>query len=127
MHELSIALSIVDVASEEAEHLAARVVAVHLRLGPLSGVVKEALLGAFELAREGSPLEGARLAIEEVPIVVRCPECRQDQVAPSPQEIFCPVCGTPTPEVVSGRELEVTGLEVIDESDGPANAANAPG
>jgi hydrogenase nickel incorporation protein HypA/HybF len=60
MHELSIALSIIDAACEEAErHAGARVVAVHLKLGPLSGVVKEALVSAYELAREGSPL-GAR-------------------------------------------------------------------
>ena len=56
MHELSIALSIVDMAAEEAERQGGRVVAVHLKLGPLSGVVKAALLSAYELAREGSPL-----------------------------------------------------------------------
>jgi hydrogenase nickel incorporation protein HypA/HybF len=35
MHELSIALSIVDMAEEEAQRHEARVSAVHLRLGPL--------------------------------------------------------------------------------------------
>ncbi len=54
MHELSIALSILDVAAEEAERQGnARVVAIHLRLGPLSGVVKGALLSAFELVAKG--------------------------------------------------------------------------
>jgi hydrogenase nickel incorporation protein HypA/HybF len=114
MHELSIALSIIDVASEEAEGRGARVLAVRLRLGPLSGVVKEALLSAFASAREGSPLEGARLEIEEVPIVAHCPTCREDRVLPGPQEIFCPVCGTPTPDLVGGRELEVTALEIVE-------------
>ena len=33
----------------------AQVEAIHLRLGPLSGVVKEALLSAYELAREATP------------------------------------------------------------------------
>jgi hydrogenase nickel incorporation protein HypA/HybF len=68
VHELSIALSIVDIASEEAEkHHAARVHATHLKLGPLAGVVKEALLSAYELACEGTPLEGSQLVIDEVP------------------------------------------------------------
>ena len=67
MHELSIALSILDFAAEEAERRGGRVVAVHLRLGPLSGVVKEALLSAYELAREGTPLAAAALVVEEVP------------------------------------------------------------
>ena len=40
MHELSIAASIVDLAEEEAERRAVRVVAIHLTLGALSGVVR---------------------------------------------------------------------------------------
>ncbi len=44
MHELSIAMSIVELAEEEAERRSVQVNAVHLKLGALSGVVKEALL-----------------------------------------------------------------------------------
>ncbi len=67
MHELSIAMSIADAAAEEAErHAGARVCAVHLRLGGLSGVVKDALLFSWEASSEGTPLSGARLVIEEV-------------------------------------------------------------
>ena len=51
MHELSIAMSILDVAGEEAQRLNAKVIAIRLKLGPLSGVVKEALLSAYDLAR----------------------------------------------------------------------------
>ena len=53
MHELSIALSLLDLVEEEAERRGVRVAAVHVRLGPLSGVVRDALVSAFELAREG--------------------------------------------------------------------------
>ena len=50
MHELSIALSLLDQVAEEAERRGGvQVHAIHLRLGPLSGVVKEALLSAYEL------------------------------------------------------------------------------
>ena len=66
MHELSIAMSIVEVASEEAQRQGgARVDAVYLRLGALSGVVKDALLFSWDLACEDSPIAGARLEIEE--------------------------------------------------------------
>ena len=44
MHELSIAMSIVELAEEEAERRGVHINAVHLKLGALSGVVKEALL-----------------------------------------------------------------------------------
>jgi hydrogenase nickel incorporation protein HypA/HybF len=113
MHELSVALSILDVAAEEAErHGGARVVAIRLRLGPLSGVVKDALVSAYELAREGSPLADARLLVEEVPVVAYCPTCAAERPVVSIQELCCAACATPTPEVVRGRELEIVALEL---------------
>jgi hydrogenase nickel incorporation protein HypA/HybF len=67
MHELSIALSIIDGVTEEAgQHGGGAVRAVHLRLGRLSGVVREALLFAYDQACEGTLLEGSELRIEEV-------------------------------------------------------------
>lgn len=112
MHELSIALGILDVAAEEARRQDGRVIAIHLKLGPLSGVVKEALTFAYELAREGTPLEQARLVIQEVPLVAYCPACAAEQTLASLQELCCPACGGPTPRIVSGRELEVVALEI---------------
>jgi hydrogenase nickel incorporation protein HypA/HybF len=112
MHELSIALSILEVATEEAGRQGGRVVAVHLRLGPLSGVVKEALVSAYDLAREGTHLAGAELVVEEVPVVASCPACAANRTPASVLEMCCPVCGTPMPEVVAGRELEVVALEI---------------
>jgi hydrogenase nickel incorporation protein HypA/HybF len=114
MHEMSIALAIMDVVSEEAERRGARGVGeIHLKLGPLSGVLKDALVSAYELAREGSPLAGTRLVVEDVPIVVFCPQCNARRPVVSPQEICCVECGTPTPTIISGRELEVVAMEVL--------------
>ena len=113
MHELSIALSILDLAAEEAEKQGSvRVRAIHLKLGALAGVVKQALLSAFEMAREGSPLAEAELLIEEVPIRIRCPRCQAERPIVSMQEFVCAECGTPSAEVTQGRELEVVALEI---------------
>ena len=113
MHELSIALGIIDGATEEAERLGAVAVkAVHLKLGVLSGVVKSALLSAYELAREGSPLADAELLIEDVPITVSCPACGCDRPVESIQNFRCLVCGAPASTVVGGRELEIVGMEI---------------
>ena len=112
MHELSIALSILDLVAEEAERQRGRVVAVHLKLGPLSGVVKEALVSAYDLAREGTPLAQTELVVEEVALVAYCPACAAERALVSVQELCCPACGAPTPELVSGRELEVVALEI---------------
>ncbi|HYT88461.1 MAG TPA: hydrogenase maturation nickel metallochaperone HypA [Gemmataceae bacterium] len=112
MHELSIALSLIDLVIEEAERRGCGVVAIHLKLGALSGVVKEALLSAYDLAREGTVAEGAALIIEEVRVVAYCPTCAAERILTSPQEMRCPACGGPTPTIISGRELEVFALEI---------------
>lgn len=112
MHELSIAMSIVEMAQEESARRQVQVRAVHLRLGPLSGVVKEALLSSYEMACFDTPLKDSRLVIEEVPIVVYCPQCQAERTLPSMQWFCCPQCATPTSEVVHGKELEVIALEV---------------
>jgi hydrogenase nickel incorporation protein HypA/HybF len=101
------------------------VVAVHLRLGPLSGVVKEALLGAYGLASEASAVAGSRLVIEDVPVLAWCPACRADQPVVSIQNLCCRECGTPTAQVVSGRDLEVTAMEIADEPSTPREHAPA--
>ncbi len=113
MHELSIALSLVEMAVDEAEARNARVLATHVRLGVLSGVVKEALLSAFEMASEGTPLEGTALVIDEVPVVIHCAVCdagSADARATSGSRARC--VGRRRPHVVSGRELELTALEL---------------
>jgi hydrogenase nickel incorporation protein HypA/HybF len=113
MHELSIAMSIVDLAREEAELRGSPGVdVVYLKLGPLSGVVKEALLFSYEIACQQTPLEGSRLLIEEAPIIVNCPACRERRYVQSIQSLCCAECGTPTPEILEGRELMVTALEL---------------
>ncbi len=113
MHELSIAMSMIEMASEEAARRGAvKVHAIHLRLGQLSGVVKEALLFSYEVACEGTLLEGSRLVIEEIPVIVFCPACEADTPLASIQLFRCSVCGTPTSQVVRGEELEVVALEI---------------
>jgi len=115
MHELSIAMSIVEMAQEEAERREVRIDAVHMELGPLSGVVPEALLFSYEIACNGTVLEGSRLVIKEVPIEVYCPACKAQKTLTSMQWFCCPDCGAPTSEVLHGKELVITALEVRDE------------
>src|SRR5437868_8683848 len=112
MHELSIAMGIVDAAMDEARQRGVQVSAVHLRLGALSGVVKDALLFSYEAACQDTPLAGSRLVVEDVPVAVFCPHCHETRVLESVQSFLCPQCGTPTMDVRQGKELEVFALEV---------------
>jgi len=67
MHELGIAVSIVQIAEEElARNGGEKVRAIHLQLGSLSGVATEALNFSFGLACEGTAAEGSRLVFEPV-------------------------------------------------------------
>ncbi len=114
MHELSIAMGIVDAALDEASRRSVHVSAVHLRLGALSGVVKDALLFSYEVACQDTALQGSRLIVEDVPVVIFCPQCQQDRALASVQSFACPECGTPTMDIRRGKELEVFALEVDD-------------
>ena len=65
MHELSIALSIIEIAEGQlARHSGRRIHAIHLRLGSNAGVAREALDFSFGLACEGTAAEGSRLIVE---------------------------------------------------------------
>jgi len=112
MHELSIAMGIVDAALEEAQQRDVRVTAVHLRVGALSGVVKDALLFSWDVACQDTKLQGAKLLVEEVPIVVFCRQCKGEKTLPSMQLFTCPECGAPTGDILHGKELEIFALEV---------------
>ena len=114
MHELSIALNIVDIAAETIRaNGGGRVEALYLKLGALSGVVKDALLFSWELASADTPLEGSRLVIEEIPVVVRCAHCEADRRLDSINSFVCPVCREATTKLVQGKELEITALEIV--------------
>jgi len=113
VHELSIAMSILDSLQEEVDRRACgRVEAVHVRIGALSGVVPEALQSAYEMASAETPFSRARLVIEEIPIVIYCAKCRCQRTASPPAWFSCPECNEVSPEIVSGRELEISSLEV---------------
>lgn len=115
MHELSIALDLIDAVSAKMATLGpVQVTAVRLRLGPLSGVVREALLFSFDTAIVGTPLESARLQIEDVPVSVWCVSCEAERNLSDLAGRRCPACQSPTPQVIRGTELELIGLEIQD-------------
>ncbi len=115
MHELSIAYSLVQNASEAAQQAGARKVnKVFLRLGKLSGVVKEALLFGYDIATKGTPLEGSELVIQALPVVIYCasPQCQQEFAISGLQGFRCPKCNQPSNQIRQGRELEIEKLEI---------------
>jgi hydrogenase nickel incorporation protein HypA/HybF len=124
MHELSIAYNLVETAAAAAHKAGVlQVVAVHLRLGVLSGISKEALLFSYDLATDGSLLAGSRLVIEDIPVIIFCSQCQTEQTLLSIQRFCCPVCGSPSADIRQGRELDIVGLEVCDGITTPATTS----
>lgn len=112
MHELSIATAIVARADEFARAEGTETVsAVTVRVGELAGVVPDALSFAFEMAREGTALAGARLVVEQVTAHAYCVPCDQEFPVGMPPFFWCPHCDRPSQDLRSGRELEITGIE----------------
>lgn len=113
MHELSIALSIIDIAEETLKQQGdGSVSSVLVKIGPMSGVVTGALISAFELAREGTSLANSQLIVEETPLTLYCAKCQSEQPAKSIQDLRCQCCDTFSSEIVRGREMEIVALEV---------------
>jgi hydrogenase nickel incorporation protein HypA/HybF len=109
VHELSIAQSIVAVAERHAA--GRRVRRVELRVGHLRQVVPSALEFAFGLVAAETPLDGAELAIEEVPARGRCRACGEETtMAGFP--LACSACGGLDVEILAGEELLVDSLEL---------------
>ncbi|MEU0392189.1 hydrogenase maturation nickel metallochaperone HypA [Streptomyces sp. NPDC006208] len=119
MHEMSIALAVVDQVEEAARSQGATAVrAVRLEVGELAGVVPDALAFSFELACAGTVLEGAELIARSVPGRARCESCAEDWAVGMPPQLCCPRCGGATAELIAGRELCITAVEWDDERAG---------
>ena len=113
MHEMSIALAVIGQVEEAAERAGdvTAVRSVRLRVGELAGVVPDALDFAFEVAREGTALAGARLVVEQVTARAYCDPCAEEFEVGMPPFFWCPRCDRPTQELRSGRELEIIAIE----------------
>jgi hydrogenase nickel incorporation protein HypA/HybF len=112
MHELSIAESVVEIASRHAR--GRRVAVVELKVGHLRQVVPSALEFAFELVAEGTPVGGAELRMEVVAAAGDCRACGAE--TPLPEfPLACRFCGGLDVEVTRGEELLVDSLELEDE------------
>ena len=112
MHEFSIAMNIVDIASEYARKEEAKSVKeIEIEVGQLAGIVVEALEFSLEAAVKGSILEEAKRTIISLPGLVRCRACSHEYES---SDFFneCPECGAGPPEILQGRELRVKSLLV---------------
>ena len=73
MHELTLVSSIYDVINEKIkEYSVNKVIQINLIVGELTCVEDMTMKACFEMYVQATPLEGAKLVIERVPIHARC-------------------------------------------------------
>ncbi len=114
MHEMSIAESILNIVEQELEkHNCTKLILVRVHYGALAQIVAHSLQFCFEAIIKDGPYAGARLELEEIPLLLRCGACAKD-FNPQEGEVFspCSYCQMSVGhEVLKGRELYVQNIE----------------
>ena len=112
MHEMSIAMSIVDAVADRAlQEGCSRVTGIEIVVGRLSGVEVESLRFCFSAAARGTMAEGAGLVIEEREASGVCEACGA-QFTVAGYHVGCPECGLFRVRIISGEELAVKSITI---------------
>jgi hydrogenase nickel incorporation protein HypA/HybF len=112
MHELSIVMSIVDIASREAQREGATLIEeIELEIGQLSTIELEAFDFAWQQGIKETPLAHARKIVNSIEGKGRCLDCGLEFPV---KELYdaCPACGEHFIEILKGKELRVKSLIV---------------
>ena len=113
MHELSIVMSILDIAEEKVrEHHAHTVESIELEIGQLAGIEWEAMNFAWDTAIRNTVLENSKREIIKVEGKARCLECSNEFSSPA---LFtpCPSCGSLFADIFQGKDLRIKSLVLI--------------
>lgn len=113
MHEMSLAEGMRRIVEDQARaHGFVRVSVIRLEIGRFAGVEKPALEFAFDVVMRGSPAEGARLEMIDLPGRALCYDCGKtvdlaDRLDP------CPLCGGGRLIPEGGDEMRIKDMEVL--------------
>ena len=118
MHEMGIALQIIEIATDSipADAGDVRVEKINLKIGKLAAVVPDSLRFCFNVAIKDTPIEGAELVIQELPVMARCKDCATEWTINSPA-FTCENCNSGSLEILSGRELDIESIEIAQKDE----------
>lgn len=114
MHELSIAMSIVDTAIRELDkYPGMEVDTIELEIGKLSGVEMTAFEFAWPLAIKNTPLEEAQMIIHHTDGEATCLDCGESF---RKTQLFdpCTQCGSYFHEIQRGKELLIKSIAIVE-------------
>ncbi len=112
MHEMSLCEGIIQILEEHASRQGfSRVKTLWLEIGTLSGVEIEAMRFSFDVIKQDTLADAARLEIIEVPGKAWCLPCGET-VEVGQRFDACPRCGSYQLQVTGGEEMRIKELEV---------------
>lgn len=113
MHELSLALSILDIVDEYAEkHKFKHVNSLSLTLGKLSCVETSTLSFAFDLQAKETCADGAKLNFKILPPRIYCLSCDRE-LEVEEFDAVCPECKNSEVKLIGGtEELKLIDMDV---------------
>ena len=113
MHEASIAISLIGTVSELCQKEGYNSIeSVRLKVGRAAGILPDALLFAFDMAKTGTLASQAELIIEHVCLGGFCHDCGS-QFETEERYIFsCPDCSSSAIKITRGDEMQIIDMEV---------------
>jgi hydrogenase nickel incorporation protein HypA/HybF len=112
---MGIAMQIIEIATnaipDDAKN--SQVERVNVKIGKLSAVVPDSLKFCFDIVIKDTPLSGAEIVIEEIPVTARCNGCQTEWTIA--EAVFsCPKCDNGDIIILTGQELHIESIEIAD-------------
>lgn len=113
MHEVDMTRSLILTLKDwwESQPDRPQIETVHLVVGQFTCVEPASLEFAFDTQSRETFLAGAKLAIEETPLIAFCDRCQDEYRPEIGLQYACPQCNAPMTEIRSGRELKIDRIE----------------
>jgi len=112
MHELSIAINIINLAEEAARMADAKSIhMIELEIGEFGGIDLDALEFAMDVSVKGTMLAKAKRKYTSVAGVAKCHDCNKEFSIETHFEA-CPACKSTRYDIIKGKELLIRSLEI---------------
>ena len=113
MHEASIAISLIETVSDLCQQEGYNSIeSVRLKVGRAAGILPDALLFAFDVAKSDTIANKAELIIEYIPLGGFCYDCGSQFDSEDRYIYACPACKSSAIKITRGDELQIIDMEV---------------
>ena len=115
MHEMSTMVRMVNLACEAAEKEGGgKLKSISISVGAMTGILPYYLEKYFPAASKDTSAEGAALNIRQVPVTVKCLDCGTVYEPEKATGRCCPKCGSIRASILTGRELTLDRVEIVE-------------